>query len=342
MRRILAVSLMALLAFAVVSAQQKNKLTNDAVISMVKGGLPDSIVVGSIQSSEPDFDLSPAGLEKLKQAGVSARVIAAMQAAQRKIAAPAATRPGAAPAAARADAPTALPTTPPFALVVEGDVRRALTAETAKVVSTDAKQQALDRMAADAALNNALQQMASAAAYEAAAESGSAAAGSFASAAAGALGGLMRRKPQATFVWAVPGAASGQPVTTPTPKFEVAWDVPGLPAADYVPALIRLVPAQNQVRLVGATRGDADALGQFGAEWALYEKFTEMKVPATVTATAPGRAEIAPAAALGPGQYAIVLRPVGRKKKFSGAEVAAASGEAQLFNAAWTFTVALQ
>ena len=42
---------------------------------------------------------------------------------------------------------------------------------------------------------------------------------------------------------------------------------------------------------------------------------------------------------LAPGEYAVVLRPISKGKKFSGAEVVQNQGPGLLFNSAWSFTV---
>ena len=54
---------------------------------------------------------------------------------------------------------------------------------------------------------------------------------------------------------------------------------------------------------------------------------------------APGHAKLTPAAAMGPGEYAVALRPVDKSHKFSGEEVAKNQAEGLLFNYAWAFSV---
>ncbi len=56
-------------------------LTNDAVVTMVKAGLGDDIILDKIKTSQGQFDLSAAGLVRLKESGVSDAVIKAMMAA---------------------------------------------------------------------------------------------------------------------------------------------------------------------------------------------------------------------------------------------------------------------
>jgi len=73
---------------AVLAAQQA--MNNDAVIKMVKAGLSDDIIVGSISSQPGQYDTSADGLIALKTAGASDKVVAAMISKASGAAAPAA------------------------------------------------------------------------------------------------------------------------------------------------------------------------------------------------------------------------------------------------------------
>jgi hypothetical protein len=53
-------------------------LTNDGVVKMVKAGLPDSVIIQKIRTSEKKFDTSADALIHLKGAGVPDKVIEAM------------------------------------------------------------------------------------------------------------------------------------------------------------------------------------------------------------------------------------------------------------------------
>ena len=69
----------AMCAFTV-SAQET--MTNDEVISLTKAGLAGSIIIGKINSSPNNFDMSTDALIKLKQAGVADVVVGAMLSAK--------------------------------------------------------------------------------------------------------------------------------------------------------------------------------------------------------------------------------------------------------------------
>ncbi len=65
-------------AFYATTPAQGEVMTNDEVITLAKAGLSPSIIVGKIRSGKSDFDLSTDSLIKLKQAGVSDDIVAAM------------------------------------------------------------------------------------------------------------------------------------------------------------------------------------------------------------------------------------------------------------------------
>ena len=88
-------------------AEAQEVLTNDSVVSMVKGGLSEGVVLARIRSSPANFDTSTNSLLALKKAGVSDKVIEAMVSAPRSGAA------AAAPAAPTPTAPSAATSAPP-------------------------------------------------------------------------------------------------------------------------------------------------------------------------------------------------------------------------------------
>lgn len=79
-RRILSLFLAAAAVFfaAAAPAQAQEVMSNAEVISLAKAGLNPTLIVGKIRTSKTDFDLSTDALIKLKQAGVSDDIVAAM------------------------------------------------------------------------------------------------------------------------------------------------------------------------------------------------------------------------------------------------------------------------
>ena len=67
-----------LVAFGGGFGMAEDALTNDAVVKMVKAGLPESVIIQKIRTSERKFDTSAESLIKLKGAGVPDKVIEAM------------------------------------------------------------------------------------------------------------------------------------------------------------------------------------------------------------------------------------------------------------------------
>lgn len=323
---------------ALLAQPKKSALANAAVNSMVKSGMSDSVIVSVIQSSETQFDVSAGALAELKKAGVSQKVMDAMMAAESRKRAAAPSLAGA-PKSARA-IPGA-PLQQPYVQLLQEKVRQNISAERAQIASAKTKNQDLNSLAAEGIVFQALQGLAAEAATQAAARSGSSAAGSWGGAASGLAGGLFKKRPPTvTYVWGLAGGSSSNVLTTNTPKFELAYDaVAGVKAQEYAPVLVKLVPAKNDFRLVGAAKGKEDAAQSATPDWELYSSFVEEKIPATLNQSAPGRFELAPAAALPPGEYALVLRPVARNKKFSGTDLSNSQGEGLLFNSVWTFSV---
>lgn len=68
-----------LITVAPTFAQEKEVLTNNTVIKMVKAKLSEDVIVNKIKDSKSNFDLSTDGLIKLKEAGVSDNIINVMQ-----------------------------------------------------------------------------------------------------------------------------------------------------------------------------------------------------------------------------------------------------------------------
>ena len=141
-----------------------------------------------------------------------------------------------------------------------------------------------------------------------------------------------------TYVWTI-DAGSDWPVEGRRPMFAVQFkDIPGVSPDDLIPVIVRLSPTASNGRFVGATRGRADEAARPGAEWDLTRDWKQDVVRSVVETVGRGAAKIQPAADLPPGEYAVVLRLLERKK-LPGSTVLSQSGEGRLFGTAWAFSV---
>jgi hypothetical protein len=342
-------------AAASIQAQQSSKpLTNEDVISMVKNLLPESVILSAVKTNDTDFDVSAIGLIALKKAGVSAKVMEAMlSAANNKKGAGGA--PASAPgnpgtagqapnAGALAGSPAAAaPAWQPTVSFPQGGTNPNLVAEATEIVQTKSKPTSLNSLAADQALNEALN-LGTQAVQQAMMKSGSAIGNSAVSSGANILGGIMNRRPKqakVTYVWALTGGSSAASVDSNRPTFEVNYaGIPGVTADQFEPVIVKLSPTpQSNFRLVGATEAATTAEQSAQQDWPIYSSFVENRVTATVQKVSPGHSQLTPSAALAPGQYAVALRPADKSHKFSGEEVAKNQGEGLLFNYAWSFSV---
>jgi hypothetical protein len=102
--------------------------------------------------------------------------------------------------------------------------------------------------------------------------------------------------------------------------------------------IVKLTPAQNTCRIVGATQGRADAGASPAADWQVYSHYLEEPVTITPQKLGPGKYKIT-TPELAPGEYGLVLRPISKTKKFSGGDVARAQGDGLMFDAIWTFQI---
>ncbi len=310
---------------SVLNAQQAARpLTNNDVIRMVQDGVPESVIVSSIKSRPSNFDLSADGLNRLHTAKVPKQVVDTMMAA------------GAKPAAPTAAAPTSpqKESELPQAAVQnqQGGMPQEMDLEKAQLVETKTKPSSLAGLAADSAVTRAIQKQAKAAASGSSAkETGSSS--DMATA---------HREATVTYVWGVPGPESSNalPTETFTPKFLVDFsDMRGVNPQDFEPAIVKLTPAQNICRIIGAAEGKEGARSNQAADWKIYSSFLEERVAVNLEKIAPGRYDLSPKSALPPGEYGLVLRPVSKLKMFSGKDVALARGEGFMFDVVWSFQV---
>lgn len=352
MRRVCFILSLVMVLFACapgVRAQQIGKaLTNEDVISMVKNVLPESVILSAIKTNDPNFDISATGLIALKKAGVSAKVMEAMLNAANSKKGAGGAFAGSAPAVTGAPAVAATPAAgapawQPTVSSQQGSTNVNLLAEATEIVQTKSKPTSLNTLAADQAMNEALN-LGAQAAQQALLKSGSVMGNSAVSSGANILGGILSHRPKqtkVTYVWALTGGNSAANVDGNRPTFEVNYaGIPGVTADQFEPVIVKLSPTpQSNFRLVGATEAATTAEQSTQQDWPIYSSFVEDRVPATAQKVSPGHAKLIPSAALSPGQYAVALRPADKSHKFSGEEVAKNHGEGLLFNYAWSFSV---
>jgi len=141
------------------------------------------------------------------------------------------------------------------------------------------------------------------------------------------------------YAWTVDGAAAETLVPEKRPSLLVMFkSARELTPADLTPLIVKLTPTISSVRIVGFVRGRADQASRTDADWDVIKDLKQDVVRATVALPEPGAAQITPENDLAPGEYAVVLRPNG-KKKLSGASVLAIGPESRVFTAAWTFSI---
>jgi hypothetical protein len=229
-------------------------------------------------------------------------------------------------------------------LMLDGKSKQSIAAEKTQLAQTKAKPTSLNALSKDKLVNQTLQAGVSTATWEAATHSGSSLGSTAIGQAAGSIfgGALGQRKqnPTLTFVWALASPASQTISTSNAPSFVVSIaGFPGVHPEEYAPLLVKLTPTPNNWRLVGATEGKQDAMGNSEIDWPVYSSFVEDQLPAQTKKLASGRWQISPANPLSAGEYAIVLRPVSKNKKFAGQEISANKGDGLLFNSVWSFAI---
>lgn len=328
-------------------AQQAQKpLTNQDLVKMAKAGLSESVVVATIQANPGNYDTSTDGVIELKKNGVTDNEIRAILAAQQggngASAAPSANGGGAAPPA---QAPPAAPgpkwQMPTVTLEQQAGAQE-IPREKTQLAETKTKPTSMASLAGDSAVTQGIQAGVNEATYGVASRMNSSVGGSAVQQGGSIFGGMLAsRKPTVTYVWGVPGPASANVLQTTTPKFSVNFaTAPGVAPSEFAPEIVRLTPAQNTCRLIGATRGKEDARSHDAADWEIYSGFVEDRILSDLEKTAEGQYVVSPHSPLYPGEYAIVLRPVSKDEKFSGGDVARGQGPGMMFDTVWTFQVA--
>ncbi len=334
---------MATALVATLAAGQQS-LGNSDVVEMVKGGVPESTIVRAVQSSQTAFDVSPAGLIALSSAGVSEKIMEAMIAAANQRGSqsrtPRRTPSARGGAAGRDNAAAATSRRQPSVFVLAGAVpegaRTPIPLQRTTLAQTREKPASLAGLATDQVIDDAI-----GTGVSTVRRSGGAIGRTASGAVRGIAGALTRGgSGELTYIWVLQRGAVPQVLDSEQPSFEVGLNATvGLSAADYAPAIVKLTPTPRGALLVGATRGKSDATESGAAEWPLYSAFVEDRVEASVRPLDRGTWQIATTAPLAPGDYAVVLRPLSKDKKYSGVDVARSQGDGLAFNSVWPFSV---
>jgi len=315
-------------------------LVNADVIKMVKSGIAERTVIRAVQTSPNEFDVSPDALIALNNEGVSAKIQDAMiSAANRSRARRAAGRPVSSRAGAgRAGAiEAALPPGLPLVDMLLGDQRVSVRPEKTTLAQSKKKPASLGELAKDRAFAEGVRT-----GVGAARKVGGQTTGSLLGGAAQTAAALFDSKDGSTitYVWMVAGLSSQVTFKAGHHEFEARVGPEGsLSAQEFAPALVKLTPSTGGARLVGATEGKVRHNTDPAVDWALYSRFIEDRVDVRLSSVTPGVWRGATHAPLPPGEYAVVLRPVAKDRRFSGAEIASNEGAGLAFNYVWAFSV---
>ncbi len=341
-----------------VFAQQSElkPLSNADVIAMYKGGLDSSTIVNAIQSQDTSFDISAIGLLQLKKSAVPAKVLDAVIAAAGKKktaaegAAMAPVKSVSQPEARPREDPKDVAGKPgqPFVVLLQDGKRQLLPETQTQLVQAKTKPTNLASMATDGSLTQAMngvtQSVAAAGSMKGSSKIVSTAMMANPMFSGAMLAGSLfahRRQQTTTEVWALPGAKSETVLHDTQPSFEVHCDnIPGINPDDYKPALLKLETTPSNFRLVGATEVKQDQIQSPASEYPIYSSFVEELGPSQFTKVATGSYQLKASSALAPGEYAVVLRPVSKDKKYSGNSILQNTGDGLVFNSAWSFSVA--
>jgi hypothetical protein len=325
-------------------AQVQKPLTNDGVIAMVRKKVPESVIVRKIQSIPGKFDTSTHVIVRLTKAGVTENELNAMIAASGKGVTPPSTdsaKPGGVSATDASNTFPASKSHMPKVYVDQGGALQELPLEKTQLATTKSKPSSMKNLAADTAVTQAMQTGINTATYSAATHINSGIGSTSVQEAGSVFTGIMgHRTPAVTYVWGVPNPVSTNVLQSVSPAFSVDFSrVIGVKLDDYEPAIVRLTPAQNTCRIIGATQGKEDARSSPAADWQIYSRFLEERVATKAEKLGAGKYKVSPASEIAPGEYALVLRPTSKTKNYSGGDVARAQGDGLMFDAVWTFQI---
>jgi hypothetical protein len=323
-----------------IAQQTQRPLNNTDIINMAKSKLPETVVVQVIQTNPGKYDTSTSALITLHKAGLTESEMNAMISSSGKGSQAGAT---AAPSTSSQSAPAAASKSRmPKAYLSQGSNLQELRMEKTQLAETKTKPSSMKSLAGDSVVTQAMQSGVNQAAMNTAMHMNSGVGGQSVEQAGSIFSSVLaHRQPKTTYVWGVPGPASLNVVQNASPSFTVDFsNVLGVKPDDYAPAVVKLTPAQNTCRIVGATQGKADARSSPAADWQIYSSFLEERVPAKTEKLGTGKYKITPSSELASGEYGVVLRPISKTKNYSGGDVARGQGDGLMFDAIWTFQIA--
>jgi hypothetical protein len=233
------------------------------------------------------------------------------------------------------------PSAPPGYAASQATIR--LPIEKTQLTQTKTKASSLGVLAGDSVTAQALESGANTAGTEGLLHSSSILGGAAAAQAGGLLGSVIsRHKASVTYLWAVSGPSSPTPVLSNQPRFSVnfaGWMY--VSPDEFEPVIVKLTPTPSPTawRLVGASQGKEDAFSSSAVDWQAFSNFLQDQAPAQVKKISPGVFEISASMPVEAGEYGIVLRPVSKAMKFSGADIARNQGNGKVFNSVWSFEV---
>jgi hypothetical protein len=329
-------------------------IRNADVQAMVEAQFSDSTIISVMGANDIAFDLSPRALVALKSAGVSEQVIEAMLAAEaekKRASQPEPTptqlaetqasveyakltemierlaaQQEAAEKARRAPDPPASRADPaPRVWLVNASERAAIAPTIAQVAFAGGSSRRGERI-------KSLQGLAGQAL-------------SFVNPAVGGLattlGSLFRPDEDRTAVWALAATQSSRMLDV-SPVFEIDYaHIPGVDPDRYQPAIVQLVPTKDNYRLVAAAETDGANAGALPRG-----PIIEESVATESTRLGRGRYRLAPKMSLGPGEYALVLRPIQETRRERRRNSEASLGEllggstSQILYLTWEFSIA--
>lgn len=336
---------------------------NDDVREMVAAQFSDSTIVAVIAANPTRFDVAPRALVVLKNAGVSERVIEAMlqaEAAKTRVPETEEEQPSEDPAAAQAAQEYAK-----LAEMVERLAAQQQAAAAAQQEAAAAAQRAAEAAprtdpvprawivgpADRTALAPTIAQVGFAGGgnkrgerfrtLQGLAGQALAFANPAASGIATTLGSLFRPDEERTAVWALTATESSR-VLGASSSFEIDYAyIPGVDPDRYQPAIVRLVPTNDNYRLVAAAETEGTNAGSLP-----NGPIIEELVATELTRVGRGHYRVTPRSALHPGEYALVLRPIAettrqrRRNKESSLGELLGGGTTQILYLTWDFSVA--